>query len=253
SSLEDLCAAFSKKISDLKKTFQLKNIGKSQGQPVFFKIMGEMSVLHNYLDEMEAEVKEQEKLKNFLKGLQKAAKSYQGEAQHLQENIPPNLPKETRSCTTEITVKCEEKLADVKEPECAKKTLKTVKQLNSVKEIPLVTAEEFQSVPGYMKGRLKCTQINEVVQEINKAVVSKYKIFHQPLKTLNQRLRSRYSRFWEEETKETTGLFFVVDEDIKEFTKLKVDKQFHKILTILRHCHRVRHIQDSRAVRYVIC
>lgn len=59
-----------------------------------------------------------------------------------------------------------------------------------------------------MKGRLTYDQINAVVQDINKAVVSKYKILHQPLKSMNASVRSLYHRFLEEETKDTKGIFF---------------------------------------------
>lgn len=57
----------------------------------------------------------------------------------------------------------------------------------------------------YMKGRLTYDQINAVVQEVNKAVVGKYKILHQPLKSMNGAVRNLYHRFLEEETKDTKG------------------------------------------------
>lgn len=59
-----------------------------------------------------------------------------------------------------------------------------------------------------MKGRLTYDQINAVVQEVNKAVVGKYKILHQPLKSMNGAVRNLYHRFLEEETKDTKGIFF---------------------------------------------
>lgn len=61
----------------------------------------------------------------------------------------------------------------------------------------------------YMKGRLTYDQINAVVQEVNKAVVGKYKILHQPLKSMNGAVRNLYHRFLEEETKDTKGLGWV--------------------------------------------
>lgn len=57
-----------------------------------------------------------------------------------------------------------------------------------------------------MKSRLTYCQINDVIKEINKAVVSKYKILHQPKKsTLNSMARNLYHRFIDEETKDTKG------------------------------------------------
>uniref|UniRef100_A0A8D2L4M0 SKA complex subunit 1 n=2 Tax=Varanus komodoensis TaxID=61221 RepID=A0A8D2L4M0_VARKO len=104
-----------------------------------------------------------------------------------------------------------------------------------------------------MRGRLTYSQVNAVIQEINKAVTSKYKIMRQPTKSMTAAVRNLYFRFQEEETKDTKGEFFIVEADIEEFTQLKADKRFHSILTILRHCQRVREIRGSRLVRYAIC
>uniref|UniRef100_A0A8C5TVQ6 SKA complex subunit 1 n=1 Tax=Malurus cyaneus samueli TaxID=2593467 RepID=A0A8C5TVQ6_9PASS len=104
-----------------------------------------------------------------------------------------------------------------------------------------------------MKGRLTYDQINAVVQEINKAVVGKYKIMYQPLKSMSVPARNLYHRFMEEENKDTRGVFFIVEADIKEFTQLKLDKRFHSILNILRHCQRLREVRSSKLIRYVIC
>ncbi|NXL46274.1 SKA1 protein, partial [Podilymbus podiceps] len=147
------------------------------------------------------------------------------------------------------TVKCEEQ-TKVVEPERAKKP---AKEPRPIKKVALITVEEFESIPAYMKGRLTYDQINAVVQDLNKAVVGKYKILHQPLKSMNAAVRNLYHRFLEEETKDTKGEFFIVEADIREFTQLKVDKRFHGILNILRHCQRVREVRGSRLVRYVIC
>lgn len=57
----------------------------------------------------------------------------------------------------------------------------------------------------YMKSRLTYCQINDVIKEINKAVVSKYKILHQPKKSMSSVARNLYHRFIDEETKDTKG------------------------------------------------
>ncbi|KAJ7427969.1 spindle and kinetochore associated complex subunit 1 [Willisornis vidua] len=130
---------------------------------------------------------------------------------------------------------------------------KPAKEKRFIKEMALITAEEFTDVSAYLKGRLTCDQINAVVPEINKAVVSKYKILHQPLKSMPLSVRNLYQRFVEQETKDTKGEFFIVEADLKEFTTLKLDKRFHNILSILRHCHRVREVRGSKLIRYVLC
>uniref|UniRef100_A0A7N5K6L1 SKA complex subunit 1 n=1 Tax=Ailuropoda melanoleuca TaxID=9646 RepID=A0A7N5K6L1_AILME len=104
----------------------------------------------------------------------------------------------------------------------------------------------------YMKSRLTYCQINDVIKEINKAVVSKYKILHQPKKSMSSVARNLYHRFIDEETKDTKGHYFIVEADIKEFTALKADKRFHVILNILRHCRRLSEVRGGGLTRYVI-
>uniref|UniRef100_A0A671FF63 SKA complex subunit 1 n=1 Tax=Rhinolophus ferrumequinum TaxID=59479 RepID=A0A671FF63_RHIFE len=113
-----------------------------------------------------------------------------------------------------------------------------------------------QVTPGtqnwYMKCRLTYCQINDVIKEINKAVLSKYKILHQPKKSMSSVARNLYHRFIDEETKDTRGRHFIVEADIKEFTALKLDKRFHMILNILRHCRRLSEVRGGGLTRYVI-
>lgn len=49
------------------------------------------------------------------------------------------------------------------------------------------------------------------------------------------------------------GVCFIVEEDIKEFTELKLDKRFYSILNILRHCQRVRELRSLGLIRYIVC
>ncbi|XP_039589286.1 spindle and kinetochore-associated protein 1 [Passer montanus] len=250
SSLEDLCLHINMKISNIKMCLLLRNIGEDNSRkPVLRKIQKEVILVHDLLNEMENEVKQQEKLKDSLKEMQKAAERDQKEAQHLLEHIPRYLPKPPQSCNTVPTVnhKGETKAVELKNEK------KPAKQKKAIKEVALITTEEFESVPAYLKGRITYDQINTVVQEINKAVVGKYKILYQPLKSMSAPVRNLYHRFIEEETMDTKGAFFIVEEDIKAFTQLKLDKRFHSILSILRHCQRVREIRGSGLIRYVLC
>ncbi|OPJ85866.1 spindle and kinetochore-associated protein 1 [Patagioenas fasciata monilis] len=98
SELEDLCFHINTKISTIKKTLQLRNIGQEASlKTTLCKIGNEMALVHDLLNRMEAEVQQQEKLNDLLKELQKSAERHQNEAQHLRENIPPHLPKPTQS------------------------------------------------------------------------------------------------------------------------------------------------------------
>ncbi|NWU11731.1 SKA1 protein, partial [Cephalopterus ornatus] len=247
--MEDLCLHINSKISDIKKNFHFKKIGEEERlKRLLHNIGKDIIVLYDLLNKMENEVSQQEKLTHLLQELQQAAERDLKEAKDLLVHIPPDLPKPTRNCIIVPTVKQEEQ-KKVAEPEPAKKP---EKKKRVIKEIPLLMAEEYEVVPVYLKGRLACDQINAVVEEMNKAVLGKYEIMHQPLKSLSFAARNLYNRFMQEETKDTKGEYFIVEADIKMFTQLKMDKRFHSILCILRHCRRVREVRGSKLVRYII-
>ncbi|XP_063816316.1 spindle and kinetochore-associated protein 1 isoform X2 [Pseudophryne corroboree] len=247
--LDDLCSHVNSKISIIKKTLHLRHIGQDPSlRSALGKVACELHVLWELLNKVEAEVQKQECTATSLKELQLTLEKDFTDASHLNDNIPPHLPKKGPSSHVapgkETMV--EEKVI-VPEP-----TKKPVKE-KLIKEMELITVQEFGSVPAYMKNRLTYEQINSLIEEINKAVVGKYKILRQTSKTLNNTSKKQVVRFKEEETKDTKGQFFIVEQDIKEFTQVKVDKRFHGILSILRHCHRLRELRGKGIVRYVIC
>ncbi|NWI62265.1 SKA1 protein, partial [Todus mexicanus] len=204
SELEDLCCHINTRILNIKKTLQLRNIGQDPSlQDTLGKIRHEMVSLHGLMDKMETELKEREKLKNSLQELRKSAERDQLEAQHLRENIPPHLPQPTQSCFF---------TAWLQEPRSFLITFccltGNIPNPRIPKRDPDPVGFRFPHSSRYMKGRLTYEQINAVVQELNKAVVSKYKILHQPLKSMSVPVRNLYHRFQEEETKDTKGIFY---------------------------------------------
>ncbi|XP_077597444.1 SKA complex subunit 1 isoform X2 [Stigmatopora nigra] len=91
---------------------------------------------------------------------------------------------------------------------------------NYVKEIPLITMAEFENIPAYMKGRVSYHQINTAVENINTAVVAKYKIVHQSAKSRSNRARILYQRFKDQETKETRAPLVSFSAWTRRFTPL---------------------------------
>ncbi|KAG8012893.1 Spindle and kinetochore-associated protein 1 [Nibea albiflora] len=139
--------------------------------------------------------------------------------------------------------------ADV-QPAQTENTKKTNK--NFIREMDFITMPEFESIPQYMKGRVSYDQLNATVQCINTAVTGKYKILHQSVKTLNNHSRKLHQRFKDQETKDTKGQYFVVEDDIREFTQMKADKRFQGILNMLRHCQRLRELRGGGLTRYLL-
>ncbi|XP_004461450.2 SKA complex subunit 1 [Dasypus novemcinctus] len=251
SDLEQLCSHINEKIGNIKKTLSLRNCGQEPMlKTMLNKIGDEVIRVNELLNKLELEIQYQEQTNNSLKGLCESLEEDYKDVQHLKENIPLHLPPVTvtQSYVKESELNPEE---PVKVEETAP-TKKPPKEQRNIKEIPFITSDEFNGVPAYMKSRLTYCQINDVIKEINKAVISKYKILYQPKKSMNSVARNLYHRFIDEETKDTKGHYFIVEADIKEFTSLKVDKKFHGMLNILRHCRRISEIRGQGLTRYAI-
>ncbi|XP_017504116.1 SKA complex subunit 1 [Manis javanica] len=249
--LEQLCSHINEKIGNIKKMLSLRNCGQEPTlKTMLNKIGDEIIVVNDLLNKLELEIQYQEQTNSSLKELYESLEEDYKDVEHLKENIPPYLPQVT---VTQNFVNVSDH--DPEEPGKSEEpppTKKPPKEQRAIKEMSFITSDEFNGIPAYMKSRLTYCQINDVIKEINKAVVSKYKILHQPKKSINSVARNLYHRFIDEETKDTKGQYFIVEADIKEFTALKADKRFHVILNILRHCRRLSEVRGGGLTRYVI-
>lgn len=249
SDLEQLCSHINEKIGTIKKTLSLRNCGQEPTlMSILSKIGDEIIVVNELLNKLELEIQFQEQTSGSLKELCESLEEDYKDVEHLKENIPPHLPQLTQNVVNTSDLDPQEPVT-AQEPAPPKKP---PKEQRIIKEMPFITSDEFNATPAYMKSRLTYCQINDVIKEINKAVLGKYKILHQPKKSMSSVARNLYQRFMDEETKDTKGHYFIVEADIKEFTSLKVDKRFHVILNILRHCRRLSEVRGGGLTRYVI-
>uniref|UniRef100_A0A663N0B5 SKA complex subunit 1 n=1 Tax=Athene cunicularia TaxID=194338 RepID=A0A663N0B5_ATHCN len=204
SDLEDLALHINTKISDVKRTLQLRNAGE---EPSFKSMLGEIKheilLVKDLLNKMEMEVKDHKELNDLLKELQKSAESQAMEARHLIENIPRCLLKPTQSWYVVHGHRDTSLLPAASS--CSPAQLHSfILYINNFVTCWLLI---FIFICRYMKGRLTCDQVNAVVKGINKAVADKYKILHQPLRSLKAAARKLYNRFLEDETAESKGIF----------------------------------------------
>ncbi|XP_052011767.1 spindle and kinetochore-associated protein 1 [Apodemus sylvaticus] len=249
SDLEQLCTYVNEKIENIKKILLIRNLGQDPAlKTTLSKIGDEIITINELLNKLELEIQYQEQTNISLKELCESLEEEFKDVEHLKEHVPVHLPQVTQSLVHKPDLDPKESVK-VEEPVPQKKP---PKQQRVIKEMHFITTDEFDGVPAYMKSRLTYCQINDVIKEINNAVVSKYKIIHQPKSSMSSVKRKLYQRFINEETKDTKGHHFIVEADVKEFTPLKVDKKFHVIMSILRHCQRLSEVRGGGLTRYVI-
>ncbi|XP_039882541.1 spindle and kinetochore-associated protein 1 [Simochromis diagramma] len=241
--LEDISHHIHDRITSIKHMLDLSVIELPQNK--MKKLGQELFALERLLEEFEKGVDQQKEHLKHLKELDEVFQKHLQDVQHINNNIPPHMPRKKGLLKGSEPAINQKEAVEVQPAE--KKSSKSF-----VREMEFVTMPEFESIPQYMKGRVTYEQLNAAVESINTAVAAKYKIVHQSLKTLNNHSRKLHQRFKDQETKDTKGQYFVVEDDIREFTQMKVDKRFQGILNMLRHCQRLRELRGGGLTRYML-
>ncbi|KAI3371770.1 hypothetical protein L3Q82_024323 [Scortum barcoo] len=245
SELEDISHHIHDRISSIQRMLDLSVVDLPHNK--IKKLGQELFALERLLEEFEKCVGQQREQLKHLKELDKLFQKDLEDVQHLQDNIPAHMPRRKGPANEPVINQNEAADAQPAPLDNVKKTKKS-----SVREMEFITMPEFDSIPQYMRGRVSYDQLNAAVQSINTTVTAKYKILHQSVKTLNNHARKLHQRFKDQETKDTKGQYFVVEDDIREFTQMKVDKRFQGILNMLRHCQRLRELRGGGLTRYML-
>uniref|UniRef100_A0A8C2SKV8 SKA complex subunit 1 n=1 Tax=Coturnix japonica TaxID=93934 RepID=A0A8C2SKV8_COTJA len=194
--LEDLRVHLSSKMAAIQRLLQLKALGNDQLADVGSK----MAALHLLLDELEAHVNEQASLASHLRRAKERMEALRDGAMQMS-----------------LMNMC---IAN----EHANK--KPVKEEKLIKDVTLISPEEFEAIPRYLRGRLTLPQINGALESIRAAAILKYDVLRHPPQSLPVALRPRYQRFRDEETNETRDATFVVEADLKELGHVKLDRRW---------------------------
>uniref|UniRef100_H3CGP6 SKA complex subunit 1 n=2 Tax=Tetraodon nigroviridis TaxID=99883 RepID=H3CGP6_TETNG len=231
------------KISSLKHLLDLSDLPQNKTKNLGHHVRTLARLLEDLETCLGRQKEQLSRLKNDFEG------SLLEDLQHMSDHIPAHMPRRK--------VPPNEGVATADWPGAAELQPRELEPAGkpdrgAVREMKVLTVAEFDSIPQYMKGRVTYEQLNAAVQNINTAVKAKYKILRQPLKSLGDHSRKLQTRFKEQETKDTKGQFFVVEDDIRELVPVKVDKRFQGMLNMLRHCQRLRELRGGRVTRHVL-
>ncbi|XP_015256059.1 PREDICTED: spindle and kinetochore-associated protein 1 [Cyprinodon variegatus] len=247
--LEEISRHFQNKLCSLRRMLDLSAADLPQHK--IQKLAQDILGLRGTLEEFEKCVDRQKEQLNQLREFERLCEKDVEFLQHMKENIPAHIPKRRSPVRENKPAANDNTAADV-QPTQAEPVKKRSRALSLAREMDYITTQEYNGIPQYMKGRVSYEQLNAAVQRVNTALTAKYKILAQPMRALNNHTRKLQQRFKDQETKDTKGKFFIVEDDICEFTQMKVDKRFQGILNMLRHCQRLREIRGGGCVRYVL-
>lgn len=111
----------------------------------------------------------------------------------------------------------------------------------------------FSLIIRYIKKRMAYEQVNTGVDELHRILEEKYKIMSMPRSKLGTQAMKRFEAFRNAENEDTAGQHFFTDDDIRQMgQKLKLDSNGKSILTMLRHCGRLKESRRGGINRYII-
>ncbi|RUS76577.1 hypothetical protein EGW08_015655 [Elysia chlorotica] len=165
---------------------------------------------------------------------------------YVMDNVPSKLPQQQQKAAPAQQVRQEQE----QRPEPVKAASQPQVQVTGCQYLDFLTVDEFKSIPKYMKGRLTYDKVNSIIEKLDKVYVEKYKIRRLKKSSLNDMNKKRYEAYRLQETDDTKGVPFVVEQDINEFSSLKMDSILRNILTILRHCGLIYEIRGGGFTRF---
>lgn len=175
---------------------------------------------------------------------------------HMKTNLPSHLPRAnanpsiTKVSPEHVVADSDKKNKASQEKQAPKKDSGKSSQTPT---ISYVTVKEFNDVPKYIRGRLQYDQINLAVDEVNKTLETKYALLRRPRAKLSDVDMKVAMGCRQQENQETKGLYFVVDNDIKRWSSLKLDSNGRSIMTALRTLKRIREVRGpGNLVRYAV-
>lgn len=212
----------------------------------------ELLEIESSLSSFQAHLEKEKKLLEQGEVTQDVAKKFKERLEHITSNLPSHLPG-VEKISQRVVLKEEVATENVKKP---RKT-RRAKDLSSedgfeFPKLAYLTVEEFEQIPKYIKGRTSYDQVNNAIDEIHKVITAKYKILRLPRSAMGEPVMKKYKAFKEAEIPDIEGEYFFIDDDLKTYSQMKMDSTGRTILTMLRHCGRLREVRGKKLLRYVL-
>ncbi|KAI6646539.1 Spindle and kinetochore-associated protein 1 [Oopsacas minuta] len=126
--------------------------------------------------------------------------------------------------------------------------IKKTRSTKQVSRIGLLTEDEFNKTPAYVRGRMGYQKFTMFVEKLQTVLDEKYKIASlHPSKIPMSKIKY-YHDCKDAETAETKGGYFFIEEDLKILANLVLDPTLRTVLTILRHHHLIKEIRGNKLV-----
>ncbi|XP_076378019.1 SKA complex subunit 1 [Megalopta genalis] len=195
---------------------------------------------------------------------------------HMEQNVPPTLIHDFHHSENELNHVLKEILAlhydeeisvDNKsdtDTDTKKQTEARIKDCKKIlfdepvvyPRIDLITKNEFDSIPKYIIGRQSLETLNNLVDAINQVLKAKYTLLSMgKAQVRKQGNMNLYLHYKEQDLDICNGndyVYFFTKEDYETHMKVKLNKIKLNLITVLRHCKRLREYRVKNDLRYIV-
>ncbi|KAI5713329.1 hypothetical protein M8J75_015546 [Diaphorina citri] len=115
-----------------------------------------------------------------------------------------------------------------------------------------ICENELKLVPAYLKGRLTCSQINEVIDSINSVLEMKYSMIRKKFSQIKNTDKIIYNEWKEQDKLSLRGQYFITQSDLTTYGQIQMCKRNITILTILSNSRKIKKEHMKNNVKYTI-
>ncbi|CAJ0591675.1 unnamed protein product [Cylicocyclus nassatus] len=123
-----------------------------------------------------------------------------------------------------------------------------VTEADRIRILKPISAQEFEDIPKYMKGRMTCAELNEIVSKLDEFLSQKRRLLNAPFKKLPMKDKDQVSKWKEQETASLSGKLFCQEVDVKPMMNDRSRALFRTAAPCLRHVHRIREVREKGRV-----
>ncbi|RCN50583.1 hypothetical protein ANCCAN_03196 [Ancylostoma caninum] len=114
-----------------------------------------------------------------------------------------------------------------------------------------VSAAEFEEIPKYMRGRMTCAELNEIVTKLDDFLTQKRRLLNAPFKKLSMKDKDQVAKWKEQETALTAGKLFCQEVDVKASLTDRARTLFRSAVPCLRHVRRIKEVRVKGQVFFL--
>ncbi|XP_018022486.1 spindle and kinetochore-associated protein 1-like [Hyalella azteca] len=256
-SVIELQEGFKNKISTINVCVGLLSADDDEHQRLLRSVKQELYSITQNISALRSSVAEGRENLQRMKQLLVVVRSYNAQLNHMRQHLPAHLPPAAGQ-----QERPKPSLPSVTNAAASNEIIQSAlvisaKDGESVSSCPAqfayITVEEFDEVPKYIKGRLQYGQINQMVDQMNKALAAKYALLRRPRSKLSVSEMKLVSALRSQSNEQTKGRVFVCCDDLKRWSDVKMDSTHRSMLTVLRTARKCQEIRGPASlIRYAV-